>query len=396
MRSHVAVVGLIALALVTKSVSQTVQPSHGPGSGTILVFAYRAPSHVKYGKLQDFTAIVDDLTTFLKANGASISNDLIHKPIISEEMLSNETLASYLRDAGARRLLYVTLERPTTLNFKLVVRCYDLQGALLWETVVKENTLRGNTAVAQATDQLHAQLRSRMEDMGVNVAKNTPSAPVTPAVTSVPNPPPDPAFPSADGAMTDAEVRAAIENALHGKRHDIGLALNDLQKSTFSVLGCDTCGVSGYTIYVYTPEQWIELLAAQAAKEMLPFGLESVAPAMRQHNLHVIAMPSTAKYLDANGLSAASSVHRVVLVNTDRTETIQPLLVATGTVQSNSAFRSVDYTKADVAFAMSDVERVRAEDKNGEFFIVVVGDNQNKFFKVKSRMLKQLFGSGSH
>jgi hypothetical protein len=381
MRSHVAVVGLIALALVTKSVSQTVQPSHGSGSGTILVFAYRSPSHVKYGKLQDFTSIVDDLITFLKANGASIANDLIHKPIISEEMLSNETFASYLRDAGARRLLYVTLERPTTLNFKLVVRCYDPQGALLWETVVKENTLRGNTAVAQATDQLHAQLRSRMEDMGVNVAKN---------------PPPDPAFPSADGAMTDAEVRAAIENALHGKRHDIGLALNDLQKSTFSGLGCDTCGVSGYTIYVYTPEQWIELLAAQAAKEMLPFGLESVAPEMRQHNLHVIAMPSTAKYLDANGLSAASSVHRVVLVNTDRTETVQPLLVATGTVQSNSAFRSVDYTKADVAFAMSDVERVRAEDKNGEFFIVVVGDNQNKFFKVKSRMLKQLFGSGSH
>jgi len=39
---------------------------------------------------------------------------------------------------------------------------------------------------------------------------------------------------------------------------------------------------------------------------------------------------------------------------------------------------------------------VRAEDKDGEFFIVVVGDNQNKFFKVKSRMFKQLFGGGNH
>jgi hypothetical protein len=204
----------------------------------------------------------------------------------------------------------------------------------------------------------------------------------TPAVSS-----------AANGSMSDAEVRAAIDNALHGKRHDVGLALNDLQKSTFSSVGCETCGVSGYTIVVYTPEQWIELLAVQAAKEMLPFGMESITPEMRQRYLHVVAMPSTANYINANGLSAASSVHRVVLVNTDRTETVQPLQVTPGTVQSNSALRSIEYIKADTVFAMSDVDRLRAEDKNGEFFIVVVGDNQNKFFKIKSRMFKQLFGS---
>ena len=125
----VALLGLIALASVTRSVSQTVQPSYSPGSRPILVFAYRAPSHVKHGKLQDFTTIVDDFIRFLNANGASLANDQIHKPIISEEALPNETLASYIRDAGARRLLYVTLERPTTLNFKVVLRCYDAQGA---------------------------------------------------------------------------------------------------------------------------------------------------------------------------------------------------------------------------------------------------------------------------
>ena len=67
--------------------------------------------------------------------------------------------------------------------------------------------MRGSTAVVQATDQLHTQLRSRMEDLGVNVAKNMPSVPVTPAVKSVPNPPPspNPASPSPDDrAMTDA------------------------------------------------------------------------------------------------------------------------------------------------------------------------------------------------
>lgn len=76
----------------------------------------------------------------------------------------------------------------------------------------------------------------------------------------------------------------------------------------------------------------------------------------------------------------------------DRSETIQPLDTTNGTVQDNSALRSVDYTSAGATFAMADVERLRSQDKNREFFFVVVGDNQNKFFKVKTRMFKQLFG----
>lgn len=384
--------GLLALGATTEGISQDVKPS--APSDRILLFAYRAPSHVKYGKLQDFTSIVDDLVAFLNSNGNLVVNGAIRKPIISGEALSKETLATYLRDAGVQRLLYVTMERPLTLNFKVNLNCYDVRGELLWETVVKENTVHGSTAIAQAVELLHTQLRGRMP-LGVN---NSVPAPVTAAVTSAPGPslpPPTPAISSAPNApMSDAEVRAAIDNALHGKHHDIGLALNDLQKSTFSSLGCETCGISGYTIFVYTPEQWIELLAVQAAKEMVPFGLESISPEMRQPYLHVVAMPSTANYINANGISAASSVHRVVLVNTDRTETVQPLQVTPGTVQSNSALRAIEYTKADTVFAMSDVDRLRSEDKNGEFFIVVVGDNQNKFFKVKSRMFKELFGRG--
>ncbi len=388
----VLTVGLLALGATAEGISQDVKPS--VPSDRILLFAYRAPSHVKYGKLQEFTSIVDDLVAFLNSNGTAIANDAIQKPIISGEALPKEILATYLRDAGVQRLLYVTMERPLTINFKVNLDCYDVRGELLWETVVKENTLRGSTAIAQAVELLHTQLRGRMS-LGVS---NPVSAPVTPDVTSTPSPslpPPTHAISSAANAsMSDAEVRAAIDNALHGRHHDIGLALNDLQKSTFSSLGCETCGVSGYTIFVYTPKQWIELLAVQAAKEMVPFGLESIPPETRQPYLHVVAMPSTANYINASGLSAASSVHRVVLVNTDRTETVQPLQVTPSTVQSNSALRAIEYTKADTVFAMSDVDRLRSEDKNGEFFIVVVGDNQNKFFKVKSRMFRELFGRG--
>jgi hypothetical protein len=34
---------------------------------------------------------------------------------------------------------------------------------------------------------------------------------------------------------------------------------------------------------------------------------------------------------------------------------------------------------------------IRGEDDKGEFFVVVVGTSQNKYFKVKTRMFKALF-----
>jgi len=88
----------------------------------------------------------------------------------------------------------------------------------------------------------------------------------------------------------------------------------------------------------------------------------------------------------------ASSVHRVVLSDTNRTETVQPLENTNSSVQNNSAFRSVDYSSAEAIFSMDDVDRIRSKDKNGEFFffVVVVGDNQNKFFKIKSKFFKEL------
>jgi hypothetical protein len=46
---------------------------------------------------------------------------------------------------------------------------------------------------------------------------------------------------------------------------------------------------------------------------------------------------------------------------------------------------------ASAEFSLSDVARLRDSDPKGEFFIVVVGDNQNKFFKVKSRDFRILF-----
>src|ERR1700674_5264474 len=193
--------------------------------------------------------------------------------------------------------------------------------------------------------------------------------------------------------LTDDQVRLAIARG-NRKPHQIGLTLNDKQTAFFSRIVCQTCGQSGYTITVYNPEQWVELCAAQAKKEMQPFSEADVTDEMRAQELHVVALPSQAEYLTGNGIAGSSSVHRVVLNDTARQTTIQPLEVRQNTLQGNSAFRSIEYTMASAEFYLSDVARLRDSDPKGEFFIVVVGDNQNKFFKVKSRDFKTLFPKG--
>jgi hypothetical protein len=212
----------------------------------------------------------------------------------------------------------------------------------------------------------------------INAASPQSSEPIKPE-TQVPKP----------GSLTDEQVNQAI-NRGKGKAHMIGLSLVD-QQEVFATLMCKDCAQSGYSIYVYNPEQWIELQAARAKKLMMPFTLADVTDEMRQPLLHVTALPSTSDYLTGSAMSLSSSVQRIVLSDASRQTTIQPLELENGTVETNSAFRSAQYTTATASFNMSDVDCLRATDNKGEFFIVVVGTNKNKFFKVKSRFLPELF-----
>jgi hypothetical protein len=195
------------------------------------------------------------------------------------------------------------------------------------------------------------------------------------------------------GTLTDTQVGNAVSRGFTaGKRHQVGLSLNDKQTALLSGIACRTCKTSGYTISVYTPESWIELQAVQARREMMPFSASSVTPEMRLPYIHVFALPSTAEYLNANGMGMASSVHRVVLSSTDRTDVVQPLSESRSTIETNSALRSFTQASAGAVFSLEDVDRLRSKDQKGEFFIVVVGDKQNKYFKVKTKFFNQLFG----
>jgi hypothetical protein len=156
-------------------------------------------------------------------------------------------------------------------------------------------------------------------------------------------------------------------------------------------MACKTCGQSGYTVVIYTPLKWIEYQAAMAQRELRPFGFADVTTEMREPILRVVALPSRADYITGTGLSMSSSVSRVVLSDQSKQTTIQPLTNEKGIVETNSALRSFSYTSASASFNLADVDQIRGEDDKGEFFVVVVGAKQNKYFKVKTRMFKALF-----
>jgi hypothetical protein len=224
----------------------------------------------------------------------------------------------------------------------------------------------------------------------------SPPTPVAaPPVTRTPIVPPVAApsaanYPTQPGMVSDAQIQQAISDGQRRHLGQIGLTLLDVQTAVLSGIACISCKESGYTVRIFTPLKWIEFQAAEAQKELKPFSMADVTPEMRQPLLRVLAQPSKAAYINGTGLAGASSVHRVVLADKNKGNIVQPLTNERGAVEDNSALRSITYSNAFATFPLSAVDGIRGDD-NGEFFVVVVGDKQNKYFKVKTRMFKMLF-----
>ena len=154
----------------------------------VLLFASRTTAHVTYHKLEEFTGIVDNLISFLKSNGVPVVNDLVNRSVVSEQTTSTDTLVTYLRQIGAQRLLVLTVDASFTVRLKLILRCYDPEGKLLWEESVNaKNTFRQRTAVAQATEELHKRLDYRIQDLRNNEHHNSTPPTVTPPVAVAPD-----------------------------------------------------------------------------------------------------------------------------------------------------------------------------------------------------------------
>jgi hypothetical protein len=107
-------------------------------------------------------------------------------------------------------------------------------------------------------------------------ATATPSGSVVPIGTSMSTAVPAPAgaapfvarrpnqSASQYGLLSEQQVSQAIQG---NSRHAAGLRLNDVQTRLLSGMLCKTCGQSGYTTTIYTPEQWIAMAAQHATRD---------------------------------------------------------------------------------------------------------------------------------
>jgi len=192
---------------------------------------------------------------------------------------------------------------------------------------------------------------------------------------------------SPPSSLSDDEVEGAVVAGSHNDSPEsVGLFLNDTQMNVGSHVLAPDYANSGFSIKVYTPQRWIEYQSALAHRLMKPFAVADVTPEMRLNVLHVIALPRTPERLNGRGMSAAASVARVVLMDRQKAETIQPIAEQQSEEVVDSALRSKAYGEIWASFRAEDVHSVRAADKNGEFYVVVIGDDgSRKFFDVKAK-----------
>ena len=226
MNRRAVVIGLLALSFVTGSEAQDAATRNG-----VLLFAYRTHGHVRYSKPEEFTGIVDDLISFLKSKGVPVANDLIHRPVVTEQA-STDTFVTYLRQIGAKRLLLLTVDRPFTAKLELVLQCYDPEGKLLWEEKAREKPLRESVAVAQATEELHRQLSYRMQELRDDATPFT--AAVAKDVPAMANPPEiaDPALALKTNSAVPQQAQSSAAPAAKGPAIPTGSILYLENKST--------------------------------------------------------------------------------------------------------------------------------------------------------------------
>jgi hypothetical protein len=189
-------------------------------------------------------------------------------------------------------------------------------------------------------------------------------------------------------SLTDDEIQAAILQGEHDPDpSQVGLRLNDTTMNLVSHAITPAYAVSGFTAIVYSPSRWIEYQAAVAKRQLRPFTIADVTSQMRVKALHVVALPSSPDRLNAANMSAASGVLRVVICDKNCSIVVQPLTEEQGSVELNSALRSMDYTKIASTFNMAEVDEVRHAAASDAFYIAVVGENgSRKLFEVRNRL----------
>jgi len=208
-------------------------------------------------------------------------------------------------------------------------------------------------------------------------------------------PPPAPAIADANAdasELTQAEFEAAVRKPGF---NDHCLRLTDAARGIANALAAmngqnyTTYG-TGFSVEICSPANWIARRMAQARRQYQQLTWADLHEQDRVRVLHVLALPDRTTNLNVeNGDSVAHVVLRHPDKNRRKTVIVQPLFKRPfGVEQQNNLGGKAEMEGVDAAFAFQSLATVR--DGKGEFLVTVVGDAQEKNFKVKQKHLDDL------
>ncbi len=222
----------------------------------------------------------------------------------------------------------------------------------------------------------------------VAVAETT-SAPA--AAASVPSAAAEPS-----GAGPNEISEAEFETAVHKPGFNAScLRLTDAARGFMNALAAmngqryTTYG-TGFSVEICSPANWIARKMAHAKRQYQQLAWADLQEEDRVNVLHVLALPDKTTNLNVEN---GDSVAHVVLRHPDKKkrETViaQPLFKRTfGVDQQNNLGGRATLEGVDAAFPFEALAAVR--DEKGEFLVTVVGNGEEKNFRVKQKHLDDL------
>jgi hypothetical protein len=130
----------VVLAVVLAAGQEPSAPAADAEHAKVFVFVQRTDRHGKYSKSEVFHNATNDLLEYLKGKNVAIAVDEFGGRTFAESATPLETVFNIAREAKARSVLYVTVDRPKTKWIEITAQCYDMSGNPMW----KEEASNGN------------------------------------------------------------------------------------------------------------------------------------------------------------------------------------------------------------------------------------------------------------
>ena len=152
----------------------------------------------------------------------------------------------------------------------------------------------------------------------------------------------------------------------------------------FGLTFASTVMSAHFDISIFAPCDWIAHQASEAAKKYMTYEVtEEDLPS----GLLVFATPNFRLKF-----SYLRSVEHVVILSEDKKAPLQPAsVVSSERPWSNLAGAEFIFNEVEATFDVAEVEKIRAMNKKGEFYVVVIGEgDQKKDFKIKQKHFRDL------